>query len=214
MAAQLGGGDLEGVSNPSARSARSGAVDPSCAQLNDRGTTMERVEDTDATEAERAVLYSFLEGFGLGPDQRALMERLLAGARTDRHDDLGACVLAHAEQQFEAWLSSVLGPDIPAGQPALAIGRAAFLACGGPTEWTHLILLREDLPEAFVAAMRAAAPVLAPMPTPGTMAEQPLESWSIVDAMRGLEEMLGVSLGRWASTRPLPVTIKQIKQTS
>jgi hypothetical protein len=175
---------------------------------------MEGGDDTNATKAARAALYSFLEGFGLDPDQGALMERLLAGARADRHDDLSTCVLEHAEQQFEAWLSSVLGPDIPAGQPALAIGRAAFLACGGPTEWTHLILLQEDLPAAFVAAMRAAAPVLAPMPTPGTMAEQPLESWSIVDAMHGLEEMLGGSLGRWASARPLLATIKQIKQTS
>lgn len=205
---------MEGVSNPSARSGGSGVSDSSCVQPNDRGSTTERVDAAGATEAARAVLRSFLEGFGLGPDHGALMERLLDGACADRHDDLGTCVLEHAEQRFEAWLGSVLGPDTPPGQPALAIGRAAFLACGGPTEWTHLILLQEDLPEAFVAAMRMAAPTLAPMPTPGTMAEQPLESWSIVDAVRGLEEVLGGSLGRWASARPLLASIKQIKPTS
>ena len=118
-------------------------------------------------------------------------------------------------RSFETWLTAVLGAEKLAGQPALPIGRAAFLACGGPTSWPDLILVDEALPEAFVAAMRAAAPALAPMPTPGTMAEQSLESWSVADAGRVVVEVLDAHAAWLTHARPLiTVPIKIDKTTS
>lgn len=192
----VGGMLLQGGTDLPARLAGErarGAID---VQPDDRRRAMPGAADVGAADAARAALRLFLAGFGIGADERCdrLVERLLPGACARRRDDsqksLGECAILHAEQAFETWLSFVLGAERLAGQPALPIGRAAFLGCDGPTAWPDLILVDEALPEAFVAAMRAAAPALAPMPTPGTMATQSLESWSIADAGRAVGEVL------------------------
>jgi hypothetical protein len=157
----------------------------------------------------RAALCTVLEGFGVGVDQRRdlLVERLLPGALAAGRDQprasAGECATLYAEQEFEIWLTHVLGADRLAGQPALPIGRAAFLACGGPTAWPDLLLVDEALPEAFVAAMRAAAPVLLPIATPGAMAAQSLEAWSIADAGRAVAEIVDGNLAWLTHARPL-----------
>lgn len=157
--------------------------------------------------AMRAALQSFLAGFGVGAVQGGhLVERLLTGACARRgvepEQDPAECALLHAEETFEAWLSAVLGAEQLDGQPALPVGRAAFLACGGPTAWPHLIL-EDQLPKAFVTAMRTATPVLAPMPMPGTMVAQSLEPWSVAEAGRALGEVLDANIGWLPQARPL-----------
>jgi hypothetical protein len=162
-----------------------------------------------------------LEGFGIDADERRdlLVERLLSGARACRcdepHESLSEAAVLHAEQQFEAWLGFVLGAESLEGQPALPVGRAAFLACGGPSRWRHLILVDEPLPEAFVAAMRAAAPTLAPLPMPGPMTAQSLETWSIADAGHAAAEVVDAHLAWLGYARPLiAAPIKLTKPTS
>ena len=173
-----------------------------------------------APRAVRTALAAFVAGFGIRPEQGDLLvDRLLPGActRCDAcpEDDPGACATSHAEQVFEDWLTVVLGAERLAGQPALPIGRAAYLACGGPTNWPDLVLVDEALPEVFVAAMRAAAPTLAPLPTPGTMAAQSLETWSLADAGRAAAELLDDNLAWLTQARPLiAVPIKLGKPTS
>jgi hypothetical protein len=154
-------------------------------------------------------LRTFLEGFGIGPPPRCdvLVERLLPGAlaagRNQPEASVAECATRYAEQEFETWLTHVLDADRLAGQPALPIGRAAFLACGGPIAWPELLLVHEALPEEFVAAMRAAAPVLCPIPTPGTMVAQSLESWSVADAGRAMAEVADANLAWLSHARPL-----------
>lgn len=196
---------LEGGANVPARLADGRAGGPSCQQPDDGGRAMpESKHAADAASALRV----FLAGFGIGPGQACerLVERLLPGAcarRAHPTEDPGACAILHAEQALESWLSAVLGAERLAGQPALPIGRAAFLACDGPARWPDLILVDEPLPEAFVAAMRAAAPQLAPMPTPATMAAQSLEAWSIADAGRVLAGVLDANRAWLSQARPL-----------
>jgi hypothetical protein len=164
-------------------------------------------------------LCTFLEGFGIAGQRRdELVERLLSGARA-RHGEkpqtsLAECVILHAEQEFEAWLTAVLGAENLAGQPALPIGRAAFLACEGPTAWPDLVLAHEALPEAFVAAMRAAAPLLLPVATPGTMATQSLESWSAAEAGRAVAEVVDVNLAWLTHARPLIAAPVKLTRTT
>lgn len=208
---------LGGTRNLPARLADGRAGGPICQQPGDR-EAIPGIEDT--AEAARAALRAFLAGFGIGQEQGRdlLVEQLLPGAcaqyRAHPEEDPGACATRHAEQAFETWMTAVLGAERLAGQPALPIGRAAFLACGGPSIWTDLILDHGALPEAFVVAMRAAAPSLAPMPTPGTMAAQSLEAWSIADVRRAVREFLDESLGWLTHARPLiTVPIKLGKPT-
>jgi hypothetical protein len=179
-----------------------------------------REQADGAAEAARGALCTFLEGFGIADQRRdELVARLLSGAsarhREEPQTSLAECVILHAEQEFEAWLTAVLGAESLAGQPALAIGRAAFLACDGPTAWPDLILAHEALPEAFVAAMRAAAPLLLPVATPGTMTAQSLESWSAADAGRAVAEVVDVNLAWLTHARPLiAAPIKLTRTTS
>jgi hypothetical protein len=193
-----------------------GAID---LQPADGRWAIPRAEDADAAGAARGALRTFLEGFGIRGQRRdELVERLLAGAcghRDEPHASLGECAILYAEQEFELWLTVVLGAESLAGQSALPIGRAAFLACDGPTAWPDLVLVREALPEAFVAAMRAAAPMLLPVPTPGTMATQSLEAWSIADAGRAVAEVADANLAWLGHARPLIVApIKLTRTTS
>jgi hypothetical protein len=177
-----------------------------CQRADDHSRAMPGAK---GAEAARTALRGFLAGFGVGADARRdpLVEQLLSGAlaRHRGHADksLAECAMQHAEDAFEAWLTVVLGAERLAGQPALPVGRAAFLACDGATAWPDLILVEEALPEAFVTAMRAAAPSLAPMPTPGTMTAQSLESWSLADAGRALAEVLDANVSWPTYARPL-----------
>jgi hypothetical protein len=169
----------------------------------------EAMPDAKHVEVARTALDEFLAGFGVGPGQGCdrVVEQLLTEARArwcgEPQEDFGTCAILHAEEAFETWLTTVLGAERLAGQPALLTGRAAFLACGGPANWPDLVLVDEDLPEAFVAAMRAAAPALAPLPTPGTMATQSLETWSIADAGRVAAELVDENLAWLTHARPL-----------
>ena len=147
-------------------------------------------------------LQAFLAGFGLGPGngRDLVVERLLPGVLARRsawpEEDPREAATLHAEQAFDAWLAGVLGVELLGDQAALPVGRAAFLACDGPARWPDLILVDGELPDAFVAAMRAAAPSLAPAPMPGAMAAQSLDSWS-------LGEVVEANLGWLGQARPL-----------
>ncbi len=155
------------------------------------------------------VLCTFLAGFGIGAGERreVLLARLLPGVAARRRarpeEDPREAASLHVEEAFETWLAAVLGAEILDGQPALPIGRAAFLACGGAAAWGELILVEDGLPETFVAAMRAGAPALAPPPMPGVMAAQSLESWSLAEAGRIALEAADANLGWLGQTRPL-----------
>jgi hypothetical protein len=180
----------------------------------------EAMPDAKDIEAARAALGEFLTGFGIGPGQGCdrVVEQLLTEARArwraQPQENFGTCAILYADEAFETWLTTVLGVERLAGQPALPIGRAAFLACGGPTNWPDVVLVDEALPEVFVAAMRAAAPTLAPLPTPGTMATQSLETWSIADAGRVAAELVDENLAWLSHARPLiAVPIKLGKPT-
>jgi hypothetical protein len=172
------------------------------------GSGWAEAEGGDA-DAMKEALRDFLAGFGLGPGigRDLLVERLLPGARARRsvrpEEDPQEFATSHAEQELEAWLAAVLGPELVGDQPALPIGRAAFLACDGPARWPDLILVARDLPDAFVAAMRAAAPALAPAPMPGAMAAQSLDSWSLAEAGRTALEVVDANLGWLGQARPL-----------
>jgi hypothetical protein len=177
-------------------------------------------EDRGAIDAARTALCTFLESFAIGPGEcrDLLVERLLEGAcarhRDEPHASLADCATIHVEQEFESWLTFVLGPERLAGQPALPVGRAAYLACDGPTAWPDLILVCEALPEVFVAAMREAAPLLVPVPAPGTMEAQSLEAWSIAEAGRAAVEVLDANLAWLSHARPLiTVPIKPTRPT-
>jgi hypothetical protein len=191
----------------SARPVDGRAADGGKRQAGDGRSTMPG--DGHAAEAVRASLRAFLAGFGIGAEQggEPLVERLLPGAyalwHADPEQEPAECAFLHAEETFEAWLAAVLGAEKLGGQPALPIGRAAFLACGGPTAWPHLVLVEDALPEAFLTAMRTAAPVLAPMPMPGPMTTQSLEPWSIAEAGRALGEVLDANVGWLPQARPL-----------
>jgi len=204
-----------GTMNSTARLYDGRAGGPICQRLDDRQEATSTEE-----EAARVALGSFLAGFGVGRDAggELLVERLLPGAcarrRAHPDEDAGTCATLCAEEAFEIWLAAVLGPDELGDQPALPIGRAAFLACDGPARWSHLILVDEALPEAFVAAMRSAAPTLAPMPTPGAMAAQSLESWSIADAGRVVVETLDAHVAWLSHVRPLATLPIKIDKTT
>jgi len=179
-----------------------------CQRADDYSRAMPGVKES---EAARTALRGFLAGFGVGADARCdrLVEHLLSGAgarHREQAKSLAECAIQQAEQAFEAWLTVVLGAERLAGQPALPVGRAAFLACDGATAWPDLILVEEDLPEAFVTAMRTAAPSLAPMPTPGTMAAQSLEAWSIADVGRAVAEALDAN-GSWPTHARSLITV-------
>jgi hypothetical protein len=169
---------------------------------------MARAEDFDAA---KDALSTFLASFGMSAGERCdlLLARLLPGvtARRRAHpeEDLREAAAMYVEQAFEAWLAAVLGAEVVGDEPALPIGRAAFLACGGAAAWGDLILVEDGLPETFIAAMRAAAPALAPAPMPGAMAAQSLESWSVADAGRIALEAVDANLGWLTSARPLLV---------
>jgi hypothetical protein len=157
-------------------------------------------EDDEGGWEAHAAVCSFVAGFGVDPaDCRGVVERLVAGARAARcgqqDKPLAQCALEHAEQLFEDWLAAVLGRE-HAGDPALlVVGRAAFLLCDGPALWSEFVLIRDDLPPAFTDAMRAAVPPPTPVPAPGVMAAQSLESWSLAQAAN----LVGGALGAQAT---------------
>ena len=157
-------------------------------------------EDDDGGWEAHAAVCSFVAGFGLDPaDCRGLVERLVAGAQAARcgqpDKSLAQCALEHAEQLFEDWLAAVFGREHTGDPPLLVVGRAAFLLCEGPALWSEFVLIHDDLPPAFTDAMRAAVPPPTPVPTPGVMAAQSLESWSLAQATN----LVGGALGAQAT---------------
>lgn len=110
-----------------------------------------------------------------GPDRvAALARRAPDPGDTDPATESTACPQA----ALRAWFASVL--DVEDGPELLAVGHAAFLACEGPRRWPD-VLLADDPPDDFVAAMRAATPPLTPPERPATMVEQSLDPWSASD---------------------------------
>jgi hypothetical protein len=188
---------LEGGSgNPPASS--TGDPDRRPTDRPDNGGYASQPVDSERGEARGAVC-SFLAGFGLDPaDCRDLVERLVAGALAYRHGQpdkpLAQCAFEHAEQAFEAWLAAVLGREHLGDLAPLVVGRAAFLLCEGPTRWSELVLIHDDLPAAFTDAMRAAVPPPTPVPAPGVMAAQSLESWSVAQAANLVSGALGTQV--------------------
>ncbi|HET6518533.1 MAG TPA: hypothetical protein VFG47_01770 [Geminicoccaceae bacterium] len=170
-----------------------------------------RREAAEWREAER-LLGHYFEGFGLSDPHRLdrLVDDTLARVPLRRAgDDVAAAALAAAEARVAAWFARVLGrgerPEEEQRAAALA-GRAAFLLCDGPTAWPDAFL-SERPPQAFVAALRLAAPEPTPPPEPSVMPAQDLRPWSTADlvptatarAVRPLHAALGVllSLAHW-----------------
>jgi hypothetical protein len=171
-------------------------------------------------EAER-LLGHYFEGFGL-TDPRQI-DRLVGDALDrvppDRTgDEVAAAALAAAEARVAAWFARVLdrgggvGGDAerpeeqrPTAAAALA-GRAAFLLCDGPTAWPEAFLADRP-PQAFVAALRLAAPEPTPPAAPSVMPPQDLRPWALADLLpavaaqilRPLNAGLGLllSLAHW-----------------
>ena len=113
-------------------------------------------------------------------------------ARLDRIVDLGLPVLVGASRKsFLAPVTS--GPTARDGATA-AVSVAVALA-GGWGVRVHDVRASLDAVQ-VVAAMRAAAPSLAPAPMPGAMAAQSLDSWS-------LAEVVETNLGWLGQARPL-----------
>ena len=190
-------------------------------QQPEDGDQAETSSVTQARTAAETALRTFLAGFGIGPgrDGDRLARQLLPGAsalwQADPGEDPGGCALAHAEQAFEVWLTALLGDERLAGQQALPLGRAAFLACDGPGRWAGLLLTDDPLPEEFVAAMRAATPVLVPIPAPGAMGAQSLDAWTVADARRAIATALDANAVWFGYARPLiTVPIKLDRSTS
>lgn len=119
-----------------------------------------------------------------GRHRDALVERLLAeaerGTASTDEEGLNAAALEVADSELAAWFERLLGREVLAEQPPLLLGRAAFRLCGGGHQWPD-VLLRDDVPPAFVEAMRSAMPMPTPPEERGIMVEQPFERWSLRD---------------------------------
>lgn len=192
---------LEGGSaNPPALSTGGPNGRPTDQSPGDRVCSSQPTGDDQKGREAHVTVCSFIAGFGLDPaDCRDLVERLVAGAPADRcgqpDKPCAQCVLEHVEQLFEDWLAAVLGPEHLGDLAPLVVGRAAFLLCGGPSLWSELVLIHDDLPAAFTDAMRTAVPSPTPVPAPGAMAAQSLESWSLAQAAN----LVGGALGAQAA---------------
>ncbi len=160
----------------------------------------------DRSQIEQAVserLHGCLAGFRLGPGERRdqlvddLVQRTWSRFAEQPEADPVALAIEIAEAELGAWLTHVLGAAVLGEQPPLLVGRAACWSCA--RRWPELLLVYDDLPSAFVEAMRAALPAVTPPPMPAAMVEQPYDSWSLFDlaaAWLGGEPEGGVAVAR------------------
>ncbi len=113
--------------------------------------------------------------------------------------DLASLALEEAELDVKAWFATIFGADDESEPMSIMQGRAAFLMCGGPACFADLLLIPvDDLPGAFIAAMRDHAPAAVPPSDLGEMHHQPYEAWSVRPAFakaglidKGLMQALG-----------------------
>ena len=152
----------------------------------------------DAVAARLAVV-SYLATFGDDPEHtarlaEALTARALRRCRLRPELDVSATALEEAERDLLAWSLFVLGPDRVDEHSAALVACAAYQACGRATRWPGA-LLRYDLPDGFVEAMRSAAPPPTPEERPGRMVAQPLETWSPVELPGLWHRLLGALAG-------------------
>lgn len=149
----------------------------------------------------RVELVAYFSGFGLDGERAGrLAGTLLVRAaqrwrvRPDR--DLVEIAVEEAEADLAAWGFFVLGRERIGEHAAGLVARAAYQACGGGSLWPDM-LLDYDLPVEFVRAMRAAAPPPTPPERPGRMTLQPLETWSVAQAVspRNWTRLLGGMAG-------------------
>lgn len=118
------------------------------------------------------------------------MTRAVAAWRDHPRTDLSALALEQVEDALGQWFAFVIGAESLGEQSPLLIGRAAFESCQATRRWPGVLLTYDQLPPAFVEAMRAAQVQPTPAELPGNMLEQSLESWSP-------RELLTRALGRW-----------------
>lgn len=140
----------------------------------------------DGAAVVRAQVVRFFEAFGDRPEHinwlvDALVARAAQRCRTREQADLAETAIAEAESDLTAWALFVLGPERVGRGSAILVARAAYRACGGADRWPG-VLLRYDLPEGFIGAMREAAPPPTPPERPGRMVVQPLDNWSFRSA--------------------------------
>lgn len=172
----------------------------------DSDMSQEPTNMIDQSQIEQAVserLHDCFAGFGLGPCERRdqlvddLVQRTSTRWAEQPEADAAALAVEIAEADLDAWLTHVLGSAVLGEQPPLLAGRAACWSCA--PRWPDLLLVHDDLPSAFVEAMRAALPVVTPPPLPAAMVEQPYDSWSLFDlaaAWLGGEPENGVAVVR------------------
>ena len=129
-------------------------------------------------DALRYELRTYLGGFGWeGGDLDRLVEGCLPAATAcDMSAQKGETPLTLVEARLEDWSRRIFGDDPADGASPLLLARAAFRACDGPRQWPHCFL-GDDLPEAFVLAMQAAAPEPTPPEDEGAMPDQTFEFW-------------------------------------
>lgn len=138
--------------------------------------------ESPSLAAARRKVSAYLRAFGdEARHNDDLTDDLLGRAvqRCAAGQDLVEAAVHEAESDLAAWSLHVLGNERVDDRSAILVARAAYQACGRSTGWPG-VLLRYDLPDGFVDAMRAAAPPATPPERRGQMIVQPLETWSPV----------------------------------
>lgn len=152
---------------------------------SDAGDLSDPEDGAEAAAAQaRHLVESYLASFAdetehLGRLAGALTARTIQRCRSRPERDLVETALEEAEGDLTAWSLFVLGHERVGAHSAVLVARAAYRACGGGKRWPG-VLLRYDLPDGFVDAMRAAAPLPTPPERPGRMVLQPLETWTAI----------------------------------
>jgi hypothetical protein len=118
------------------------------------------------------------------------MARALGRWRQQPRADLSALALEEVDDALGRWFSFVLGEESLGEQSPILVGQAALEACQAARHWPHVLLTYDQVPSAFIEAMRTAQLTPTPPELPGSMLEQDLEFWSLRDLPTRF-------LGRW-----------------
>lgn len=170
----------------------SGAFRPSTGTMDEWNAAYVRVEDY--LRAHR--IHNRLH-------QSRLIQKILerAARRHESNASLSPTVLAaeEAEAVMDQWFADLLDKR---GQPhdRIAIdGRVAMLLCDGPQKWPYAFLDQQEVPPAFVQAMRAGAIQAGPDMAVSSMVPRPIDLGPIPEAAGETIE----TIERWPVLRAL-----------
>lgn len=153
--------------------------------MNDNNASFNDYPDLEDRQAAERKLCRLFKSFGI--DALAFRSRLI-DAYLDRAadfwrpgagTDFAALALREAKTDLEAWFSALLGENPGNRETAVMTGRAAFLMCGGPSNWADQFLKPlGSLDPKFVSAIGDHAPTAVPPSELGEMHHQPYIAWS------------------------------------